>query len=186
MSKWTNFNDVEEQMSYELIPHKTIAKVCLLIKKGNYIEGEFKDGYATLSKAGTSIYLACEFVILSTGRYENRKIWSNIGLYSKNSPQYTEIGRKMIRAILDSAHGLHPLDKSPQAEKLRKIKNFADLENLVFVAEISINDKGDQPRNEVKTIITPAHPDYNNYMNEKNGVVAVPVANEFINDEVPF
>ena len=39
MSKWTNFNDAEEQMSYELIPHKTIAKVRLLIKKGNYIAG---------------------------------------------------------------------------------------------------------------------------------------------------
>ncbi len=33
MSKWNNFNDAEDQMSYELIPHKTIAKVRLLLKK---------------------------------------------------------------------------------------------------------------------------------------------------------
>ena len=33
MTKWNNFNDAEDQMSYELIPHKTIAKVVMLIKK---------------------------------------------------------------------------------------------------------------------------------------------------------
>jgi hypothetical protein len=193
MSKWNNFNDAEEQMSYELIPHKTIAKVRLLIKKGNYIAGEFQDGYATLSKAGTSIYLACEFVVLS-GEYENRKIWSNIGLHSDNSPKYAEIGRSMIKSILDSANSLHPADKSPEATKLRKIKSFADLHGLACVAEITINDKGDQPRNEIKTIITPAHSNYSEYMDEKSGKVAINyngLANkqtddEFVSDELPF
>lgn len=33
MSKWNNFNDAEDQMSYELIPHKTIAKVRLMLKQ---------------------------------------------------------------------------------------------------------------------------------------------------------
>ena len=73
MSKWTNYNDAEDQIYYELIPHKTIAKVRLLIKKGNHVTNEFTDGYATLSKAGTSIYLACEFVILSS-EFEHRKV----------------------------------------------------------------------------------------------------------------
>jgi hypothetical protein len=168
MSKWTNFNDVEEQMSYELIPHKTIAKVRLPIKKGNHITNEFTDGYATLSKAGSRIYLACEFVVLS-GQYEHRKIWSNIGLHSDNSPLYAEIGRSMIKAILNSAHGLHSKDKSPEAEKQRQIKNFANLDNLQVVAEITINDKGDQPRNEIKTILTPDHARYSEFMDEKSG-----------------
>lgn len=193
MSKWTNFNDAEEQMSYELIPHKTIAKVRLLVKKGNYIAGEFQDGYATLSKAGTSIYLACEFVILS-GQYEHRKIWSNIGLHSDNSPKYAEIGRSTIKAILDSAHGLHPADRSPEAEKLRKIKSFADLDNLVCLAEITINDKGDTPRNEVKTFITPAGSIYKDYMEEKSGKIEINYTgaankqtdDEFASDELPF
>jgi hypothetical protein len=192
MSKWNNFNDAEEQMSYELIPHKTIAKVRLLIKKGNHVTDEFKDGWATLSKAGTSIYLACEFVVLN-GEYEHRKVWGNIGLHSDNSPKFADIGRSMIKAILNSAHGLHPADKSPEAEKMRTIKSFADLHGLACLAEITINDKGDQPRNEIKTFITPAGSIYNDFMEEKSGKFAIDygVANkqtndDFASDELPF
>ncbi|MCA9385744.1 hypothetical protein KC717_03790 [Candidatus Dojkabacteria bacterium] len=193
MTKWNNFNDVEEQMSYELIPHKTIAKVQMYIKQGNHLTDEFKDGYATLSKSGTSVYLACEFVILED-EYEHRKIWSNIGLRSDNSALYGEIGRSTIRAILDSAHSLHPKDKSPEAEKQRVIKSFADLDNLVCVAEITINDKGDKPRNEIKTFITPAHPRYEEYMGSRSGKFAInnnvqkqaPTSEEFLEDKIPF
>lgn len=192
MSKWNNFNDAKDQLSYELIPHKTIAKVRLLLKKGNHITDEFTDGYATLSKAGTSIYLACEFVILG-GEYENRKVWSNIGLYSDNSPLYAEIGRSMIRAILNSACGLHSKDKSPEAEKQRQIKSFTDLDNLICVAEITINTSGDQPRNEIKTIITPDHAKYSEYMDERSGKFASSSSTsnrqstgELISDEIPF
>ena len=191
MTKWTNFNDAEDQMSYELIPHKTIAKVTMTIKKGNHVTQEFPDGYATLSKAGTSIYLACEFVILS-GEYENRKVWSNIGLHSDKSTLYAEIGRDTIRAILNSAHGLHSKDKSPEAEKLRTIRSFADLDNLICVAEITINDKGDKPCNEIKTIITPDHIEYIEFMEENSSKLPTGLANskqsagELISDEIPF
>jgi hypothetical protein len=191
MTKWTNFNDARDQVSYELIPHKTIAKVRLMLKKGNHNTQEWPDGYATLSKAGTSVYLACEFVVLS-GQYENRKIWSNIGLHSDKSTLYAEIGRDTIRAILNSARGLHYKDKSPEAEKLRTIRSFADLDNLICVAEITINDKGDKPCNEIKTIITPDHIEYIEFMEENSSKLPTGLANskqsagELISDEIPF
>ena len=180
-------------MSYELIPHKTIAKVTMTIKKGNHITKEWPDGYATLSKAGTSLYLACEFVILG-GEYENRKIWSNIGLHSDNSEKYGEIGRSMIKAILNSAYSLHSKDKSPEASSQRQIKSFSDLDNLICVAEVTINDKGDSPRNEIKTILTPDHAKYSEYMDERSGkfpintkVASNKQANDpFTGDELPF
>jgi hypothetical protein len=184
MSKWNNFNDAEDQMSYELIPHKTIAKVRLLIKKGNHVTKEWPDGYATKSKSGTSIYLACE--------YKNRKVWNNIGLHSDNSPLYEEIGRSMIRAILNSANSLHSKDKSPEAEKQRQIKSFADLDNLVCLAEITINDKGYKPRNEIKTILTPDHAEYSEYMDERSGKFTISSTSnrqstgELVSDEIPF
>ena len=191
MTKWNNFNDAEDQISYELIPHKTIAKVRLMLKKGNHTTKEWPDGYATLSKSGSSVYLACEFVILE-GEYENRKIWSNIGLHSDNSPLYAEIGRSMIKAILNSARGLHSKDKSLEAEKQRQIKSFADLDNLICVAEITINDKGDKPCNEIKTIITPDHIEYIEFMKENSSKLPTGLANskqsaaELISDEIPF
>ena len=193
MSKWNNFNDAEDQMSYELIPHKTIAKVRLLLKKGNHVTKEWPDGYATLSKSGTCVYLACEFLILG-GEYENRKVWSNIGLHSDNSEKYGEIGRSMIKAILNSAHGLHSKDKSPEAERQRQISSFAELDNLTCVAEITINDKGDHPRNEIKTIITPDHARYSEFMNERSGKFTISYievsnkqsADELTSDELPF
>ena len=193
MTKWTNFNDARDQVSYELIPHKTIAKVRLMLKKGNHVTQEFPDGYATKSKSGTCLYLACEFVILGW-EYENRKIWSNIGLHSDNSPLYAEIGRDTIRAILNSANLLYSKDKSPEAEKLRTIRSFADLENLICVAEITINDKGDKPRNEIKTIITPDHARYSEFMDEKSGKLVISYGSatrkqnpaELISDEIPF
>lgn len=193
MTKWNNFNDAEDQMSYELIPHKTIAKVRLLLKKGNHVTQEWPDGYASLSKSGTSVYLACEFVILG-GEYENRKVWSNIGLHSDNSEKYGQIGRSTIKAILNSTHGLHSKDKSPEAERQRQIKSFADLDNLTCVAEITISDKGDNHRNEIKTIITPDHARYREFMDEKGGKFPINYgvagsqqkSNELISDEVPF
>jgi len=196
MSKWTNFNDAEDQTFYTLIPHKTIAKVVMLIKKGGYVTPEFPDGYATKSNSTSSVYLACEFVILN-GEYENRKIWSYIGLHSDNSEKYGEIGRSTIKAILNSAYSIHPKDNSPDAVKQRGVKSFADLDNLEFVAEITINGKGQNQKNEIKTIITPDHPKYTEYMDSRNSKVKVKInyynqpkperKNEkFIGDELPF
>lgn len=194
MSKWNNFNDAEDQMSYELIPHKTIAKVVMLIKKGGYVTSEFPDGYATKSDSTGNVYLAGEFVVLN-GEYENRKIWSYIGLHSDN-PKYGEIGRSTIKAMLNSAYSIHPKDNSSDAVKQREIKSFADLDNLEFVAEITINDKGKSPKNEIKTIITPDHPKYTEYMDSRNSKVKVKInynqpkperkSEKFISDEVPF
>lgn len=191
--KWTNFNDAEDQMSYELIPHKTIAKVAVNIKRGGYITKQWDDGYATKSNSSNSVYLACEFIVIG-GEYDNRKVWSNIGLYSEASDKYATIGRSTIKAILESANNLHPKDKSPQAEQIRNIKDFGDLNNLHVVAEIVINDKGQNPKNEIKTIITPGHPKYDEYMDVKSGKHKIDykgtAANQnavpIYDDEIPF
>lgn len=194
-NKWTDFNDAKDQVSYELIPHKTIAKVTMIVKKGGYVTPRFPDGYATKSNSTNTVYLACEFVILNEP-YEHRKIWGYIGLHSETSDKYAEIGRSMIKAILNSAYSIHPKDNSTTAIKQREIKSFADLDNLEFVAEIIINDRGQNPKNEIKTIITPDHPKYTEYMDSRNSKVKVKInysqakpekkAKEFVSDEIPF
>nr|MBP9778831.1 hypothetical protein [Rickettsiaceae bacterium] len=108
--------------------------------------------------------------------------------------KYGQIGRSMIKAILNSVNSLHSKDKSPEAERQRKIKSFADLDNLTCVAEITIKTSGDQPRNEIKTILTPDHTRYSEFMNERSGKFPINYgvagsqqkSNELISDEVPF
>lgn len=149
------------------------------------------DMLATKSKSSNSVYLACEFVVLG-GQYDKRKIWSNIGLYSENSTKYADIGRATIKAILNSSKHLDPQDKSEQAESNRVIKDFGDLNGLEFVAEISVNDKGQTPKNEIKVIITPDHAKYNEYMQVANGRHQLNTGKkadsevQLRDDEVPF
>ena len=65
---------------------------------------------------------------------------------------------------------------------------------LACLAEITINDKGDQPRNEIKTFITPAGSIYNDFMDEKSGKFAIDynvgnnkqIEESFASDELPF
>lgn len=100
----------------------------------------------------------------------------------------------MIKAILNSAYGIYSKDKSPEAEKQRQINSFADLDNLTCVAEITINDKGASPRNEIRTIITPDHPKYSEYIEDRSDNLKInygTVSNKqstdkIISNELPF
>jgi hypothetical protein len=191
-NQWKNFNDADDQMSYALIPDKTLAKVKMTITRGGYVTEQWTDGYATKSKSSEAVYLACSFLV-QEGEYANRLVWSNIGLYSEKSDKYAQIGRATIKAILNSAKQLNPQDKSEYAESQRVIKDFGDLDNLEFVAEISVDDKGTSPKNEIKVIITPDNPKYHEYMKPANGrykiesgAKAVMPEVELRDDEVPF
>lgn len=190
--QWTNFNDADDQMSYAVIPDKTLAKVKMNITRGGHVTEQWTDGYATKSKSSEAVYLACSFVV-QEGEYANRLVWSNIGLYSDKSDKYAQIGRATIKAILNSAKQLNPQDKSEYAESHRVIKDFGDLNDLEFVAEISVNDKGQSPKNEIKVIITPDHAKYNEYMQPANGRYKIESSGKkampevkLRDDEVPF
>jgi len=164
LNSWRNFNDVGEQILSLMIPDKTVAKVKMTIIKGGYIDEEWPDGYAQrIYGDPTTIYLACEFVVLG-GRYDKRTICSNIELDKTDSIERTYIGRTVIKAILDSSKRLDPQDKSELAKSKRIIKDCGDLDGLEFVAEITINNTERIPRNEIKFIITPGHAKYNEYM----------------------
>ncbi len=66
MSAWNDFNDAEQQQTFDLIPKGTVAKVRMTIKPGGYDDPNqgWGGGYATQSFDTGSIYLSCEFVIL--------------------------------------------------------------------------------------------------------------------------
>jgi hypothetical protein len=162
MTAWNDFNDAEQQKSYDLIPKGTVARVRMTIKPGGYDDAQqgWAGGYATQSYETGSIFLACEFVVLE-GDYARRKMWSNVGLFSPKGPTWTNMGRTFIRAALNSAHNVHPQDNSPQAANARRIRGFEELDGLEFMARIDVEKDGrGEARNVVKAAVEPGEAQY--------------------------
>ena len=143
MSAWNDFNDAEQQQSFDLIPKGTVAPVRMTIKPGGHDDAAqgWTGGYATQSFETGSIFLACEFVILD-GEYARRKMWSNVGLHSSKGPAWGNMGRTFIRAVLNSSRNIQPQDNSPQAAAARRIQGFNELDGIEFVARIDVEKDG--------------------------------------------
>jgi hypothetical protein len=159
---WADFNDAQDQQSYDTIPKGTLARVRMTIKPGGFDSPEhgWTGGYATFSDKTNSVYLNAEFVI-TEGEYARRKIWSLIGLHSPKGPDWANIGRAFVRAILNSSRNLLPQDNGQQATNARRIQGFADLDGIEFLAKIDVEpDQHGQPKNTIKVAIQPDHKDY--------------------------
>jgi hypothetical protein len=159
MATWNDYNDAKSNPN--LIPKGTLAKVRLSIRPGGFDDAGqgWTGGYATRGSTG-AVYLNGEFTVLE-GPYAKRKIWTLIGLYSPKGPEWANMGRSLIRGMLNSARGLSDKDVSPQAQAARRISGFADLDGLEFVARIDIgSDTNGDDKNEVRSAVTPNHKDY--------------------------
>jgi len=163
MAAWNDYNDAKSNPN--LIPKGTLAKVRLSIRPGGFDDSGqgWTGGYATRGSTG-AVYLNGEFTVLE-GPYSKRKIWTLIGLYSPKGPDWANMGRAMIRAMLNSARGLSDKDVSPQAQAARRISGFADLDGLEFVARIDVgSDTNGDDKNEIRGAVTPNHKDYTQVM----------------------
>jgi hypothetical protein len=174
-----DFNNSENQSNFDLIPNGTLAKVRMSIKPGGYDDQNqgWVGGYATKNDATGSVYLSCEFVILE-GLYAKRKVWGILGLHSNKGPEWGNMGRSFIKAILNSARGFSESDNSPAAQSARKINGLGDLDGIEFVAKITTKkDQNEELRNEIRFAITPDNKDYKAIM----GSIAVPTAKTSVN-----
>ena len=162
-NNWNDFNDAQAQQgAFDLIPRSTIVPVRMTIKPGGHDDASqgWTGGYASQSFDTGSVYLACEFIV-TAGPFAKRKLWSNVGLHSPKGPVWGQMGRSFIRAVLNSARGVHPQDNSPQAAIARRINSFADLDGLEFLARVDVEKDGKgEDRNVVKIAIEPDHKDY--------------------------
>ncbi|MBF0612023.1 MAG: hypothetical protein HQL55_12955, partial [Magnetococcales bacterium] len=139
MTVWNDFNDADAQNNFDIIPKGTIAPVRMTIKPGGVDDASrgWTGGYATRARDSDAVYLNCEFVI-THGEFAKRKVWSLIGLFSPKGQEWTNMGRSFIRAILNSSRGLSDKDTSPQAVEARRIRGFADLDGIEFLARIDV------------------------------------------------
>lgn len=163
---YTDFNDAENQASFDLIPHKTIAKVRLHITPGGFYDEKrnWTDGYATHNPEKNSVYLNCDFTVLE-GQYEKRKIFSLIGLHSEKGATWANMGRSFIKSILNSARGIKPDDESAQAVEARRCPNgMKDLDGIEFIALIEQETRKDGEETKVRNVINKAvMPDHDDY-----------------------
>lgn len=170
-SNWNDFNDAKQNAS--IIPKGTLAKVRMTIRPGGFDDASqgWSGGYATRGKTG-AVYLNAEFTVLE-GPYARRKIFSMIGLYSPKGPDWANMGRSLVRGMLNSARAISDKDNSPQAQTARRITGFADLDGLEFLARVDVgtDTNGDQ-KNEIRAAVTPDHKDYTALM----GTIAVAAA----------
>ena len=163
---WNDFNDAEEQREFALIPPKTLAKVIMAIRPGGYDDASqgWTGGYATRSDKTGAVYLNAKFTILE-GPFAKRVVFGLIGLYSPKGPDWTNMGRSFLRAILNSARGIHPADQTPQAQTARRIRGFADLDGVEFVVRIDVEkDQNGEDKNVVKAAIQPDSKEYSALM----------------------
>ena len=172
---WNDFNDAEEQREFALIPPKTLAKAIMTIRPGGYDDASqgWTGGYATRSDKTDAVYLNAKFTILE-GPFAKRVVFGLIGLYSPKGPDWTNMGRSFLRAILNSARGIHPADQTPQAQTARRIRGFADLDGIEFVVRIDVEkDQNGEDKNVVKAAI---QPDSKEYAALRGAVTRAPVA----------
>ena len=162
-----DLNDAQPQMAPigELIPDGTFAKVRLTIRPGGFDDPSqgWTGGYATRGSTG-AVYLNGEFTV-TEGQYARRKIFTLIGLYSPKGPDWSNMGRSMIRGMLNSARGISDKDQSPQAQAARRINGLGDLDGIEFLARIDVGtDASGDDKNEIRSAVTPDHRDYAQHM----------------------
>ena len=134
------------------IPEGTKAAVVMHIKPG----GVGEDGMLTRSTKGDCEMLAIVFTV-ADGTYKGEK-WLEWWVLEGTTDGHAtagEITRRKLKAVLDSAFGLDPNDKSLEARARRTI-SLGQLEGMTFMAEIGIAKGGGDysDKNIVAAVIT--------------------------------
>jgi hypothetical protein len=156
MSNPFDFNDAGEQKGFEVIPDNTIVTVQMTIKGG----GTGPDGWLTHAhtEKGDSDYLNCALTIVE-GDHAKRKIYQNytVSGTTQGHIEAADISRKALAAMLESAHGIRPDDKSEAAQKARRVAGWGDFDGLRFMARVGVRppQNGYAAKNVIKEVITP-------------------------------
>jgi len=149
-----DFNDAETQRNFDVIPDGTVATVRMTIRPGSAGEG----GWLRRSKDGNSEALDCEFVVFD-GPFAKRKFWTlfTIAGITPGHAEAANISAGKLRAILESARGIKPDDKSDTAKQARCIQSYGDLNGLAFIARIGVEppQNGYKAKNRLDHVVTP-------------------------------
>jgi hypothetical protein len=73
-----------------------------------------------------------------------------------------KISRSRLRAILESARGIRPDDKSDAAKQARQVSSYGDFDGVRFIARIGVEppQNGYKAKNKLDEVITPDRKDW--------------------------
>jgi hypothetical protein len=149
-----DFNNAGEQRTFDVIPADTIATLQIKIRPGQAGEG----GWLRRSKAGDSEALDLEFTVVD-GPYAKRKFWSlfTVRGTTEGHALAQEFSHERLRAILESARGIRPDDKSDAAKQARQTSDWGDFNGVRFIGKIGVEPAQGQYRakNILVEVITP-------------------------------
>jgi hypothetical protein len=149
-----DFNNAGEQRSFDMIPDGTIVVVQMKIRQGGAGEG----GLLKRSKNGEAEGIDAEFIVVE-GKYAKRKFWSFmiVSGTTDGHAQAADITERRLRAILESARGIKPTDKSEAAQDARKIESYADFDGIRFMCKLGVEpaSNGYKAKNTLAEVITP-------------------------------
>jgi hypothetical protein len=165
-----NLNDVPESQNsndYGLIPAGTIVRAIITVKPGDMPIPDYGHGnWFKASNTSRAKWMELEFTIIG-GQYDRRKFWDRIfvdgdKIGKSGMPEAKEIGLRTLRAIIDSANGLHPTDVSPEAQQRRTINGVGDLNGMEICAKIGVKKgtNGYSDSNRLTVAMTPKDTGY--------------------------
>jgi hypothetical protein len=170
-----DMNDAQPQVSGELIPDGTYAKVAMHIRKGGVDgAGDLDKGLLKASNQPGSdvLSLDTEFTALE-GPHTRRKFWqaftvSGGKLDEEGQSIGWKISKSTFRAMIDSALGLDPDDMSEAAKAKRVLRGLSDLDGISFVAKIAVEPSRNtnyRDQNRLAHVVLPTAPEWQKVMN---------------------
>ena len=150
-----NLNNVGEQLNFGVIPEGTICEVKMCIRRGDADQ----EGIMKRFAEGACRGLDCEFGIEAPEEYAGRKIFKTMVLEGTTDghAKAVDISRKMLRAIVDSKHGLKHNDESAAARAKREVSSLLEFDGVRIMFRVGVEPpKGGYPaKNTIRQVITP-------------------------------
>jgi hypothetical protein len=170
-----DFNDVGEQRNFEVIPDGTVATVRMKVRPGNAGEG----GWLRRSNDLKSEALDCEFILLD-GSFAKRKFWTllTVAGTTEGHKEAADISNRFLRAMLESARGIRPDDKSDTAKEARRTTSYGDFNGLSFMVKIGVEppQNGYKAKNKLDHVITPNEAGWRAVTQQSEPTAAPPTA----------
>ena len=170
-----DMNDAQPQITSDIIPDGTFAKITMIFKPGT-IDGASPVDARLLKHSnspGSDVQqIDAEFTVVE-GPYARRKFWQFFTvLGGKTDEEDVSIGWKItkstFRSMIDSALGLDPQDMSEAAKSRRLLDGLSQMSGITFIGKIKV-EPSDNPRypdrNRLDRVVLPNEPEWQKVMN---------------------